>query len=348
MIQFFQLKIKDIIKETLSAVSLIFDIPGELKDEFTFIAGQYVTIKTFINGEEIRRAYSLCSSPKDNQIKITIKAVENGRFSVYANKELRIGDELDVSKPEGKFILEPEINKNYIGFAAGSGITPVLSMIKSVLATGKTVNFMLIYGNKSVNETIFYKELNDLNTQYSGQFYVNYVFSREHVEGSKFGRIDKARVNYFLKNKYKDINFEKVFLCGPEEMINIVSETLSENGFTENSFSYELFTSSVNEEDAKQIKEIESQITVVLDDEETMFTMKQNSGILAEILRQKIDAPHSCQGGVCSSCIAKVTEGKAIMIKNQILTNEELEEGFILTCQAHPVTSKITVDFDNV
>ena len=348
MSQFYKLKIKEVIRETAAAVSLVFDIPTNLQSEFTFVAGQYITLKATINGEEVRRAYSLCSSPKSNTVKVAVKAVENGTFSVYANEKLKAGDELEVSKPEGKFLLHPEANKNYIGFAAGSGITPVLSMVKSVLESDDSASFTLVYGNKSINDTIFYKELNELKENYTSQFNLSYVFSRENVEGSVFGRIDKAHVNYFIKNIYKDIKFDKAFLCGPEEMINTASETLAESGFAEDAILFELFTSSIDEEAASQVKDGQTEVTILLDDETTTFTMPQDTDILSESLRNNVDAPYSCQGGVCSSCIAKVTEGKAVMVKNQILTDAELEEGFILTCQAHPTTSKITVDFDDV
>ena len=348
MSQFYPIKIKDVIRETSSAVSLVFDITSELINDFNFVAGQYITLKTTINGEEVRRAYSLCSSPKSGEVKVAVKAVENGTFSVFANEKLNAGDLLEVSKPEGKFVLEPENNKNYIGFAAGSGITPVLSMVKSVLESNTSSTFTLVYGNKTIADTIFYKELAELRALYAERFNLSYAFSRENVESAVFGRIDKAHVNYFVKNIYKDLSFDKAFLCGPEEMINIASETLIENDFAKENVLFELFTASVDEDAAKQVKEGESEVKVLLDDEEFSFSMKQTTDILAAALRHKVDAPYSCQGGVCSSCIAKVTEGKAVMVKNQILTDEELEEGFILTCQAYPTTPTITVDFDDV
>ena len=345
---FYTLTIKEIIKETADAVSIVFNIPTHLQNEFKFIAGQYITIKAFVNGEEVRRAYSLCSSPKSGEIKVAVKAIEDGKFSVFATTNLKAGDELEVSKPEGKFILEPKTNKNYIGFAAGSGITPILSMIKSVLESETSSTFTLIYGNKSVADTIFFNDLNILQQNYPNHFKLHYVYSREQQEDSLFGRIEKGEVNYFVKNLYKDISFDKVFLCGPEEMINTVSETLKDNEFASENILFELFSTSVDEEATSQIKEGETEITVLLDDEETTFTMSQKDSILAASLRHKLDAPYSCQGGVCSSCIAKVTEGKAVMVKNQILTDDELEDGFILTCQAHPTTTKIVVDFDDV
>ncbi|MFY7671826.1 2Fe-2S iron-sulfur cluster-binding protein [Tenacibaculum sp. MEBiC06402] len=348
MSQFYKLKIKEVIRETAAAVSLVFDIPTNLQSEFNFVAGQYITLKATINGDEVRRAYSLCSSPNSNIVKVAVKAVENGTFSVYANEKLKAGDELEVSKPEGKFLLNPEANKNYLGFVAGSGITPVLSMVKSVLESNDSASFTLVYGNKSIADTIFYAELNDLKSKYDSRFNLSYVFSRENVEGSVFGRIDKAHVNYFIKNVYKEMKLDKAFLCGPEEMINTASETLADNGFAEDAILFELFTSSIDEEAASQVKDGQTQVDVLLDGETISFTMPQDKDILSESLRNDVDAPYSCQGGVCSSCIAKVTEGKAVMVKNQILTDAELEEGFILTCQAHPTTSKITVDFDDV
>lgn len=348
MSQFYKLTIKNIVKETSDAVSVLFDVPTNLQEEFSFIAGQYVTLKTTINDEEVRRAYSLCSLPKSNEFKVAIKAVENGKFSVYATTQLKAGDTLEVSKPEGKFILNPEPNKNYIGFAAGSGITPVLSMIKSVLETEPTANFTLVYGNKSVTDTIFYSELNELKSTYPKRFNLHYIFSRESEENALFGRIDKANTNYFVKNTYKETVFNKAFLCGPEQMVNIVSETLLENGFLTENIHYELFTASSDKENLSEIKDGNTQITILLDDEEISFSMEQTKTILAAALNNNLDPPYSCQGGVCSSCIAKVTEGKAIMTKNDILTDEELEDGLILTCQAHPTTATIKIDFDDV
>ncbi|SEC34941.1 ring-1,2-phenylacetyl-CoA epoxidase subunit PaaE [Tenacibaculum sp. MAR_2009_124] len=347
MAKFYKLLIKEVIKETADAVSIVFDIPQELKDKFSFEAGQYVTLKKEINGEDVRRAYSICSSPSSGELKVAVKAVENGKFSTYATTQLNNGDQLEVSEPEGKFILEPETGKNYIGIAAGSGITPVLSMVKATLEDS-SANFTLVYGNKSKVDTIFYNELNDLSNKYAERLKVHYVFSRERDDNALFGRIDKGHVNYFIKNTYKGIQFNQAFLCGPEEMITIASETLLENGLSKDAVNYELFTASTSEENTSQVKEGETEITVLVDDEETTFTMKQSDTILAAGLRNKLDVPYSCQGGVCSSCIAKVTKGKAIMTKNSILTDDELEEGLVLTCVAHPTTEQISVDYDEV
>ncbi|WP_298878280.1 ferredoxin--NADP reductase [uncultured Polaribacter sp.] len=347
MATFHKVNIQEVIRETADAVSLIFDIPGNLKSNFAFHSGQYLTLKKTINGKEVRRAYSICSSPTDNYLKVAIKAVENGTFSTYATSELKAGNFIEISEPEGKFILEPSSNKNYIAFAAGSGITPILSMIKDVLTNETTSTFNLIYGNKTVNDIIFKTELDALKEANSDRFNLHYVCSREKLEDSLFGRIDKENTNFYLSN-YKNTTFEAAYLCGPEEMIKVVSDTLLENGFSNENIHFELFTASIDEEATSNIKEGTTEITVLLDDEETTFTMNQTDDILAASLRNDLDAPYSCQGGVCSSCMCKVTEGKAVMVKNSILSEDEIDEGLILACQAYPTTPKITIDFDDV
>ena len=345
---FHKLSIKNYIQETGNAVSLIFAIPEHLKDNFSFKAGQYVTLKTTIEAKEIRRSYSICSSPNSGELKVAIKRVENGVFSTYAISHLKTGDVIEVHEPEGKFILEPTRSTNYLGIVAGSGITPVLSMIKTVLQLEPSSSFTLIYGNKSSDETMFKTELDALSLAYDTRFNLEYVFSRQNEEGSLFGRIDEGHTNYFIKNIYKNWSFKTAFLCGPEEMIKTVSTTLKENHYKESQILFELFTASINEESSSELKDGQTEVTVLLDDEELSFTMNQKDNILAAALRNDVDAPYSCQGGVCSSCLGKVTQGTAVMVKNSILTDDEVNEGFILTCQAHPTSSKISIDFDDV
>lgn len=348
MSDFYKVHIQEVKQETANAVSVLFEIPDNLKSEFNFTAGQYITLQTIINGEQIRRAYSICSTPKSGDIRVSIKAVENGIFSTYATSYLKAGDTIDISVPEGRFLLNTEANKNYIAFAAGSGITPILSMVKSVLENESNSNFTLVYGNKTADGTMFYDTLNALKKTYLERFKLHYIFSRENVHNQLQGRIDKSVTNYFVKNMYRETAFDAAFLCGPEEMIQEVSKTLKDNKIAKEKIHFELFTASINEDAVSEIKQGTSQITVLLDDEETTFSMIQTDDILAATLRKDLDPPYSCQGGVCSSCLAKVTEGKAVMVKNSILTDGEVEEGFILTCQAHPTTSKITIDFDDV
>jgi ring-1,2-phenylacetyl-CoA epoxidase subunit PaaE len=349
MSQFHKLKIKDLKKETKDAVSISFDIPQNLTDEFSFIAGQYITIKSTLNNEELRRAYSICSSPNSGDIRVAIKAVKNGTFSVFATSQLQIGNEIEISKPEGKFVLKTDESnsKNYLAFAAGSGITPVMSMIKSVLETEKNSRFVLVYGNKNTFETIFFDEINTLQSKYNDRFSVQFVYSKEQPEGALFGRIDQSTVNYIL-NQHADLKFNDVFLCGPEQMINTVVETLESKDFDKAHIHFELFKSSKSKEKQTTSLEGNTSITILLDDEETTFSMSKKMDILEAALKEKLDAPFSCKGGICSSCLAKVTKGKATMTKNTILTDEEVAEGLILTCQAHPTTSEITIDFDDV
>lgn len=348
MATFHKVNIQEIKQETANAVSVVFNIPDNLKEDFKFTAGQYITLEKEINGAQVRRAYSICSTPQSGALRVAIKQVENGVFSTYATSVLKEEDQIEIAAPEGRFLLKPQPNKNYIGFAAGSGITPILSMLKTVLETEPTANFTLVYGNKTVADTIFYTELNSLKETYSDRFKLHYIFSREEVKNQLRGRIDENVTNYFVKNMYKETSFDEAFLCGPEEMIKEVSKTLANHKIAKENIHFELFTVATDKEALEEVKEGATAITVVLDDEETTFTMQQTDNILSASLRNDLDPPYSCQGGVCSSCLGKVTEGKAVMVKNSILTDSEIEEGLVLTCQAHPTTPKVTIDFDDV
>ncbi|WP_456423002.1 2Fe-2S iron-sulfur cluster-binding protein [Lutibacter sp.] len=351
MSNFHKLTIKEVKKETENAVSILFKIPSNLKGDFNFIAGQYVTIRKEIDGKELRRAYSICSSPNSGELRIAIKKIKNGLFSVFATTKLKEGDVLEVSAPEGKFILETSKNNafNYLGIAAGSGITPIMAMIKVVLLEEPNSTFTLIYGNKTVKDTIFKEEIDTLKNKYPTTFYIQYVYSREQQPNALFGRIDEGNINFLLKNEFKNISFHKAFLCGPETMIETTKSTLINNGIDENNIHFELFSSPVSsEKEVEQKFEGTSEITIIVDDEETTFTMDSKTTILTAALKEGIDAPYSCQGGICSSCLGKITEGKAVMVKNAILSDEEIKEGLILTCQAHPTTQKIIIDYDDV
>lgn len=350
MSTFYKLVIKEIKRETTSCVSILFNVPDELKAFYKFVSGQYVTLKLTLDGEEVRRAYSICSSPKSGELRVAIKAVKNGFFSKFANEKLSVGNVIEVGLPEGKFVFEPQADRlrNYAAFAAGSGITPILSIIKSVLEEEPKSTFVLVYGNKTPQDAIFHDELQALHLEYVGRFFVHYVYSQVNVENELFGRIDKSAVNFIINNKHSEKSFNKYYLCGSEEMINTVSVVLKENHVSEKDIKFELFTTSSSENTSASLLEGHSKITVVVDNEETTFEMSQKQTILEATLKQGVDAPYSCQGGVCSSCIARVTKGAAIMKKNSILTDGEIEEGLILTCQAQPTTPDIFVDFDDV
>ncbi|MCM4159193.1 ferredoxin--NADP reductase [Antarcticibacterium flavum] len=348
MSQFYPLKIKEVIRETTEAVSLSFEIPVDLEEVFNYKAGQYITLRTNLEGKEIRRAYSLCSAPGTGEFKVTVKEVEGGKFSVLANNILKAGDILEVHPPEGKFIFEPASRSNtYAAFAAGSGITPVLSIIKTVLNREPGSNFILVYGNKSTENTIFYKELLELQAKFPERLFIEFIYSRTREENAQFGRIETSTVNYVLKNKFKDSSIETFYLCGPEEMITNVKTILLENGIKEENILFELFTTEGTGAVETGV-EGQVELTITVDDEETTFTMDSKETVLDAALEHDLDVPYSCQGGICSSCIARITEGKAEMRKNQILTDSEIAEGLILTCQAQALTPTLKVDYDDV
>jgi ring-1,2-phenylacetyl-CoA epoxidase subunit PaaE len=351
MSQFHKLTIKDIQKETEKAVSITFDVPQNLKETYAFKAGQYITLKTIINENEVRRDYSLCSSPKSGDLKIAVKEVKDGTFSAYANNNLQIGDVLEVAPPKGRFIFEPNnsTSKTIAAFAAGSGITPILSIIKSALEAEGESKVVLVYGNKTTKDTMFLNELLELQHRYSHRFSIKFVFSQAKEEEAIFGRIEKSTVNLIVKNEYKHLTIDAFYLCGPEGMIHTVKDVLSEHNIAKNTIHYELFKAAKQTEIKEEsVASGKTKITIIVDDEETTFEMSQKQSILEATLDNDIDAPYSCQGGICSSCIAKLTEGKATMRQNNILTDSELEEGLILTCQAHPDTLTVVVDYDAV
>ncbi|MER3319447.1 MAG: ferredoxin--NADP reductase [Allomuricauda sp.] len=342
------LKIAAVDKLTPNAVALTFDIPENLKDVYSFKAGQYITLKHELNGKELRRAYSISSPPSSGKLTVGIKKMEDGKFSVYANESIKAGDTMEVMPPEGRFVFEEATPKKIAAFAAGSGITPIISIAQTVLESNPENTFVLVFGNQSPEETMYFKEIQAIKEKYGERFFVQYVYSRSNVDEALFGRIERSTVNFVLKNKFKGTSFDSFYLCGPEEMIHQVTDTLKENGVTEDKIHFELFTSEDTKDELAEGLEGKTEVKVILDDETFTFVMDKKELVLDAVLKQDIDAPYSCQGGVCSSCIARLTEGKAEMVKNQILTDGEIEEGFVLTCQSHPLTSKITVDYDDV
>lgn len=351
MSQFHSLSIKHIERITNDSVAISFDVPDHLKSDFAFKAGQYITLKTIIDSNEIRRDYSLCSSPKSGELKVAVKEVEDGTFSSYANKDLQIGDVIEVATPKGHFVFEPNDSKtkHIAAFAAGSGITPVLSIIKCALEEEVQSNVVLVYGNKTTKDTMFLDELLQLQHQYNNRFAIQFVFSQTQEDDAIFGRIEKSTVNLILKNKYKHLEIDAFYLCGPEGMIHTVKDVLEEHEINKSTIFYELFKASKSAPiTSSEIASGNSKVTVILDDETKTFEMPQKQTILEAALDKDIDAPYSCQGGICSSCIARITEGKAVMRQNNILTDGELAEGLVLTCQAQPTTENITVDYDDV
>jgi ring-1,2-phenylacetyl-CoA epoxidase subunit PaaE len=342
------LSVKKIIKETADAISLVFDIPEAHKANFKFKAGQYITINKILDGKKIKRAYSLCTAPYEDALQVVIKRIQGGNFSVYATENIQENEVLEIGFPEGRFVLETN-NKNqkhYIAFAAGSGITPIYSMLKEVLHSEPNSKFTLVYGNKTPENTIFYNQLNAL-AKNNKHFKLQYVFSQSNEENTLFGRIDASIVKLMLnRDKYNSF-----YICGPTEMTETIIATLVEKGTIKDNIHYELFTAKT-EKDNQNMENTaitgKVKVTVLLDDEHESFEMDAKETVLKAALDNDIDAPYSCQGGICSSCIGKVTKGKVKMLKNEILTEKEIEDGLTLTCQAVPETNEIIIDFDNL
>ncbi len=356
-IHFHPLRVKEVKKETSDCVSVLFDVPENIKEEFSFMQGQSLTMRTMINGEEVRRTYSICSSPFEQQLKVAVKKVEAGAFSIFANDQLKAGDVLEVMPPIGHFYtaLEASNKKNYVGFAAGSGITPLLSIIKTTLATEPDSTFTLVYGNKTRASIIFFEELEGLKNKYINRFNLIHILSREKTDADlNFGRISKEKCND-LFNKLLDVNsVDEFFICGPEDMIFSVKEFLESKAVAEKKIHFELFTTPGQKKAASHKPQAASEegpksnITVKLDGRSFDFSIPLNSdtSILDAAMQQGADVPYACKGGVCCTCKAKLLEGEVKMDVHWGLEQEEIKQGFILTCQSRPLTEKVTIDFD--
>lgn len=356
-VHFEKVRVKKITQETPDCVSITFDIPESLTEKFAYKHGQHLSMRTFINGEEVRRSYSLCSSPLDKEWKVAVKKVDGGVFSSFANGVLKQGDEIELMPPMGHFFCELDATqkKSYVAFAAGSGITPVLSIIKTVLSTEPKSNFTLVYGNRNRASIIFKEELEALKNKYINRFSIIYTLSREKTDAViNHGRIDAAKCEALFA-KAVDINADEFFLCGPEEMIFAVKDFLETHGVDKKKIHFELFTTAETKKSKvkTQKKEIieegaKSNVTVKLDGISFEFDVPFSSdeSILDAAAKKGADLPYSCKGGVCCTCKAKLLEGEVTMDVHWGLEPEEVEEGYILTCQSHPVTEKVVIDFD--
>jgi ring-1,2-phenylacetyl-CoA epoxidase subunit PaaE len=340
---FHEIKVAE--KEVLStsSVKIELDIPAELKKEFSFIPGQYINLNLLIDGQEYRRSYSICSAPSE-KLSIGVKAIENGKVSNFLVNTLQVGDIIQISKPEGNFGLK-ETDKTIIAFAAGSGITPILSIAKSLEGTTKQLN--LFYGNRNFNEILFRSEIEALK-----QTKTTIYLSQEKRDGCKEGRMDEANVRSEIKSNLDLLKADAFLICGPEEMIQTVDENLRFFGVSKDKIRYELFTTPVllapkSVENVHSDYSGESTVKVILEGETVEFKLHTGGEtILQASENEGLDVPFSCRGGVCCSCKAKVTEGSASMKLNYSLTDEEVNKGYILTCQAHPTSENVTISFD--
>jgi ring-1,2-phenylacetyl-CoA epoxidase subunit PaaE len=336
---FYEVKLQ-IERLTKASVKVSFDIPTELNSTFDFIAGQYVNIEVSLNGISQRRSYSICSG-KNEPLSIAVKAIDKGIVSNWLNTEAKNGDSIHISKPEGGFHLS-EGQKNVVAIAAGSGITPILSIAKSLEGNG---NLNLFYGNQSVDSAIFIQELNALKCVVP-----TYYLSQETKEGYKKGRIDKENFTSEIKQNLELLKADCFFICGPEEMIHSTKEVLKFFGVQDSKIKFELFTTPTAVPVAKKEMNFKgkSHIKVMLDHEVTSFDMQVPGGtILEQVEKSGLDVPYSCRGGVCSSCKAKVLEGDVAMKLNYSLTDEEVAKGYVLTCQSIPQSSTVSLSYDD-
>ena len=355
-VHFHKLKVKELKRQTPDCVSIEFSVPPELQEEFAFDQGQNITIKKMIGGEEIRRSYSICTAPFENKLSVAVKKVDEGKFSSYANIDLKAGDELDVLPPTGKFNTELKIEnkKQYLAFAAGSGITPLISIIKTTLHTESQSSFTLVFGNRGRSSIIFFEELEALKNKYIDRFNFINILSREKTDAPiNSGRIDIIKLTE-LGKLIGYTTTDEFFICGPEEMIFCIKDFLEQQHIDKKKIHFELFTTPGQKQAAAGSRQLavgssgpSSKITIKLDGRSFDFNLGFNDdSILDAALKQGADLPFACKGGVCCTCKAKLLEGEVEMEVNWGLEQEEVEQGFILTCQSHPITEKVVVDFD--
>ena len=352
MPEFHSLKVKEIVRETNDTVSVSFQVPEDLKEAYAFTPGQYLTLKLIINNEEQRRSYSICSSSAED-ITVAVKKVENGLVSTYLNEVLKENDEMEVMTPEGNFTLDVDQSKKrkFVGFAAGSGITPIMSMIKQLSMDETETVFTLFYSNKTESDVIFKHQLDQLAGDH---LKINYIYTRQKLNNPLLeGRIDKSKATELIKADLSCLNADAFYLCGPEEMIFNVKSALEEFGVLNTKIKFELFTTPVLMAEKPKQQEVdenfdgEALVTVIYDDEEIEFNLnKDGDTILDAAMDNDVDVPFSCKGAVCCTCKAKVTEGKVTMDANYALSDQEVEDGYVLACQSHPASAKVTLDFD--
>jgi len=354
---FHRLTVKDVARNTRDAIVVTFDVPKELAPVFAFRAGQYLTLRTFLEGQELRRSYSICAAPGDGQLRVAIKRLDDGAFSSWANTRLAPGQALEVMPPAGSFTVDfdPACQRHYAAFAVGSGITPVLSLVKTALAVEPRSRFTLFFGNRASSSVLFREEIEDIKNRYMARFAVAYVMSRESQDIELFnGRLDGAKVEQLLSVWLDPAGIDYAFVCGPQTMTDDVVQSLQRKGVARERIKFELFgaprgprelrTGSMPRQAPGRGR---CEVTVVQDGSRRSFVIEKNrDSVLDAALAQGIELPYSCKGGVCSTCRCKVVQGEVDMDANFALEDYEVARGFVLCCQSYPVSDTLVLDFD--
>jgi ring-1,2-phenylacetyl-CoA epoxidase subunit PaaE len=354
--RFHRLAVHDLRRETPDAISMTFAIPQELADDYGFQPGQYLTLRTIMDGEEVRRSYSICSGPDDGELRIAVKKVDGGAFSNWAADELKCGDELDVMTPTGRFGIthSPDQARLYVGFAAGSGITPILSIVKGVLAREPKSRFFLFYGNRTTEGMLFLEELEELKDRFLQRLSLFHVISGEEQDiPILHGRLDGDKVRVLLRSLVPAAEIDHVFICGPTGMSVEVEATCHAIGIPADKIHVERFVSEFGGKPRpKKVVEPgappKAIASLIIDGKRREVPVAEGEAILDAALRAGVDLPFACKGGMCSTCRAKLVEGEAQMEVNYSLEPWETKAGFILTCQARPCSDKVVVDYDHV
>ena len=357
MSRFHNLTVSDVRQETRDTVSIAFSVPAEMQDEFRYHAGQHLALRTRIDGEEVMRTYSICTAEQDGELRVAIKRQPHGRFSNFANEQFRAGDSIEVMPPQGHFGLkfDAENRRNYLAVAAGSGITPIISMIKTGLEAEPRSTFTLIYGNRSTQNMIFREQLEDLKNMYMERFTLIPVMSREQTDIELFhGHIDDEKCRELFRYWLDPSDLDECVICGPESMVHSVTDALKDAGLAQESIHFELFTAPGEAQERRRQRQDDitldhsaARVVVRVDGGQVEFDLPRNTqSILDAGMEAGADLPFSCKGGVCSTCRARVVEGEVEMDVNYALEDYEIEAGYVLTCQSFPVSEKVVLDYD--
>ncbi len=354
---FHALRVKEVRRETPECVSLALEVPADLAERFRFTQGQYLNVRRELGGGEVRRSYSICSGLDDGELRIAVKEVPEGLFSGWANRELVAGGTLEVMPPEGRFFvpLDPAQKKHYVAFAAGSGITPVLSLVRTILAREPESRFTLVYGNRTMGSVIFNEALEDLKDLHLSRFALYHVFSREVQAIELFnGRVDATKVGRFLETLIPPATIDEAFVCGPASMGDKIKAVLESRGVPAARIHLERFGAPPAGDSGKKPRAAPvpptgkaANVTVIVDGVRYDLDLPEDGpSVLDAALKAGADLPYACKAGVCCTCRARLVEGEVRMDANYTLEDAEIKAGFRLTCQSHPVTPKVVLDFD--